>query len=252
MRQTGFGKLKGTSGDMTYYQQTIKGKKVDLARAKGGVDPEKIKNDPNFQRTRENNAEFGMAGKFAKVIRLAFNAYSKGTQGDLVTILLRLAKQKDTTSARGERSVANVTDFNDLRGFAFNPQARLGEVIIGSKITIGTIDATSFNVNFGAGFFNPPQGATHYKLVVSGAVVDRAENSVLSFLSPTVAPVPTALPAGGAFGAVSVEMSYSTLTGAQMMMCGAGVEFYQEVNGNFYPLNNDAKTPFEFAHYRTA
>lgn len=252
MKQKGFGMLVGTHGDMTYYEQKVNGKKEFLARSKGGVSKDRIKNDPNFQRTRENNAEFAMAGEFAKAIRLAFNAYSKGTQASLVKILLALAKQKDTTSDRGARSVANVTDFSDLRGFAFNPQARLGEVIIGSKITIGTIDATSFNVNFGAGFFNPPQGATHYKLVVSGAVVDRAENSVLSFLSPTVAPVPTALPAGGAFGAVSVEMSYSTLTGAQMMMCGAGVEFYQEVNGNFYPLNNDAKTPFEFAHYRTA
>ena len=62
-RQKGIVKLKGTIGDITFY----KTQDGHLAREKGGVDASRIKNDPAFQRTRENGSEFGRAGKAGKV-----------------------------------------------------------------------------------------------------------------------------------------------------------------------------------------
>jgi len=50
--------LKGPIGDISFY----KSKDGYLARSKGGVDKSRIKNDPAFQRTRENGSEFGRAG----------------------------------------------------------------------------------------------------------------------------------------------------------------------------------------------
>jgi hypothetical protein len=66
-KQTGIIRLKGTIGGITFYK-TSDG---HLAREKGGVDASLIKNDPAFQRTRENGAEFGRAGKGGKTLRSA-------------------------------------------------------------------------------------------------------------------------------------------------------------------------------------
>ena len=66
-RQNGIIKLKGTIGDITFY----KTKDGHLAREKGGIDANRIKNDPAFQRTRENGSEFGRAGTAGKTLRTA-------------------------------------------------------------------------------------------------------------------------------------------------------------------------------------
>ena len=63
-RQVGILKLKGTIGDITFY----KTKDGHMARQKGGIEKERFLNDPNFQRTRENAAEFGRAGKASKAL----------------------------------------------------------------------------------------------------------------------------------------------------------------------------------------
>ena len=66
-RQKGIIKLDGTIGDITFY----KSQDGYLAREKGGVSADRIANDPNFQRTRENGEEFGRAGKAGKMLRMA-------------------------------------------------------------------------------------------------------------------------------------------------------------------------------------
>ena len=72
-KQTGIIKLKGTIGDISFYKTTD----GHLARGKGGIDPERIKNDPAFQRTRENGSEFGTAGKGGKLLRNAIRILCK-------------------------------------------------------------------------------------------------------------------------------------------------------------------------------
>ena len=67
-QQKGIIKLDGTIGGITFY----KSQDGYLAREKGGVSADRIANDPNFQRTRENGAEFGAAGKAGKLLRTAF------------------------------------------------------------------------------------------------------------------------------------------------------------------------------------
>src|SRR5690554_3843282 len=81
-RQKGIIKLKGTIGDISFYKTTD----GHLAREKGGVEKERIMNDPAFQRTRENGSEFGRAGKGGKLIRNA------------IRLLLQNAKDKRVTS----------------------------------------------------------------------------------------------------------------------------------------------------------
>jgi hypothetical protein len=56
-RQKSIIALEGTLGNITFF----KSRDGYMAREKGGVNPDKIANDPAFERTRENNAEFGRA-----------------------------------------------------------------------------------------------------------------------------------------------------------------------------------------------
>jgi len=65
-RQEGIIKLNGRIGDLTFY----KTRNGYLARDKGGVDASRIANDPRYQRTRENMAEFGRATKAGKFFRI--------------------------------------------------------------------------------------------------------------------------------------------------------------------------------------
>ncbi|MFB9272512.1 hypothetical protein ACFFT3_11485, partial [Lutibacter litoralis] len=92
-RQNGIIKLKGTIGGISFYK-TSDG---HLAREKGGVDKSRIANDPAFQRTRENGAEFGTAGKGGKLVRNAIrillqNAKDKRVVSRLTTDLLKIVK----------------------------------------------------------------------------------------------------------------------------------------------------------------
>jgi hypothetical protein len=89
-KQTGIIKLKGTIGGISFYK-TSDG---HLAREKGGVDKNRIQNDPAFQRTRENGSEFGRAGKGGKVLRNA------------IRILLQNAKDKRVVSRLTKSLVA--------------------------------------------------------------------------------------------------------------------------------------------------
>lgn len=60
-------KIEGTVEDLTFYKKDGK----NFVRKKGGISKERIMNDPNFVRTRENGSEFGHCGSSGKVLKLA-------------------------------------------------------------------------------------------------------------------------------------------------------------------------------------
>lgn len=118
-KQKGIIKLKGTISDITFY----KTQDGHLAREKGGVDGQRIKNDPAFQRTRENGAEFGRAGKAGKLLRNAFRAlYLNSADSRMVSRLtqamMRVVKA-DAVSDRGQRHILDA-ETELLSGFEFN------------------------------------------------------------------------------------------------------------------------------------
>src|SRR5690606_33266480 len=122
-RQAGIIKLKGTIGDISFYK-TSDG---FLARTKGGVEGGRIANDPAFQRTRENGAEFGRAGRGGKLIRNAIrvllrNAKDKRVTSRLTTQLLAIVKT-DTVNQRGERTIVDGS-MELLNGFEFNQNGK--------------------------------------------------------------------------------------------------------------------------------
>ena len=104
-RQRSIIKLDGTIGGITFY----KSKDGYLAREKGGISAERIANDPAFQRTRENGAEFGRAGKAGKVLRNSIRQLLQNVNDS--RMVSRLTKemvkviQMDATNPRGQRNV---------------------------------------------------------------------------------------------------------------------------------------------------
>jgi len=123
-QQKGHLPVKGRIGNLSFY----KSRDGYLVKDKGGISKSRLASDPAFQRTRENGAEFGRAGKAGKLLRNAVKAVSqKASDGRAVSRLTKqmtLVQKSDTVSKRGER---NVVDGNIglLQGFQFNINAVL-------------------------------------------------------------------------------------------------------------------------------
>lgn len=237
-QQKGIIKLGGTIGGITFY----KSKDGYLAREKGGVSADKIANDPNFQRTRENGAEFGRAGKAGKVLRTSIrgllqNASDSRVVSRLTTEMLKVV-QADLTNPRGMRNVIDG-ESELLQGFEFNINGKLGATLYAPYTS--NIDRVTGSLSVDVPSYVPinmiaaPGGTTHYKIVSAGVevdfenetfVVDNNNSSVLPWDSTAT----TALSLSNSVTAASTHPLFLVL----------GVEFYQEVNGQMYSLKNGA------------
>ncbi len=174
-RQKSFLKFTGRIGDVSFYRSPD----GYMAREKGGVDGDRIATDPVFQRTRENGAEFGTAGKGAKLIRtsmsnLVRSAADRLATGRFTKQMVKVVKA-DGTSARGSR---NVLDGNLLlvEGFDFNIDAPLKSVFLAPYET--DVDRVTGKVDISIAPFVPthaviaPYGTTHFKIVSASSEID--------------------------------------------------------------------------------
>ncbi len=237
-RQKGIIKLTGKVGDLSFY----KSKDGFLAREKGGVEADRIKNDPAFVRTRENGAEFGSSAKSGKLLRDSVRTMMQNASDNRVaarlTKLMTQIKNLDGTSARGLRNVgvgiATPQALALLKGFNFNDKAILGSILYNPyAVTTGTGEMT-LNGLVPINEINAPSGATHVTIRGAWAKVDfalaladlketNAVNLPIDATSTDVILTPTAAASG-------------TGTDLYLLM----IEFFQEVNGNQYTLKNGA------------
>ena len=237
-RQTGIIKLKGTIGDISFYKTTD----GHLAREKGGVDANRIANDPAFVRTRENGSEFGRAGKGGKLLRNAVrillqNASDKRVTSRLTKDLLAIVK----TDAVNERGLRTLTDGNLdlLLGFEFNLNGKLGTTLFAPFAN--AFDRVSGDATLNLDPFSPtlriaaPAGTTHFKVVMGASELD-FENEVSTFESDETAILPYSA-ADTAAIALTASVTANSLVDVVQVL---GIEFYQEVNGQMYALKNGA------------
>ncbi|CAM3008753.1 hypothetical protein [Flavobacterium frigoris] len=240
-RQKGIIKLKGTIGDITFY----KTKDGHLAREKGGVDASRIKSDPAFQRTRENGAEFGRAGKAGKTLRTALrtlliNSADSRMVSRLTQSMVKVI-QADLVNDRGLRNVIDG-EAELLVGFDFNITGKLGTTLF--VPFVGTIDRAAGEISVAIDPFVPanmiaaPGGTTHYKIISAGAEINfEAETFVVSSSETAIQPWDsTPVLAINQLNAV-------TPNSVSPLFLALGLEFYQEVNGKMYPLKNGAYNP---------
>ncbi|HRH50365.1 MAG TPA: hypothetical protein PLP23_16530 [Panacibacter sp.] len=237
-RQKGIIKLDGTIGDITFY----KSQDGYLAREKGGVSADRIANDPVFERTRENGAEFGRSGKAGKLLRnsiraLLQNASDSKMVSRLTTEMVKVI-QEDITNPRGLRNVIDG-EADLLEGFEFNINGKIGNTIYAPFTA--TIDRVAGTLTVNIPAFVPinmiaaPGGSTHFKLVSAGSEIDfENETFVMDSNESGVLPWdanPTAV----------INLSNTvTANSTHPLFLALGIEFYKEVNGLMYPLKNGA------------
>jgi len=237
-QQKGIIPLKGTLGNITFY----KSKDGFMAREKGGLDATRIANDPAFQRTRENGAEFGRAGKAGKYLRTALRSLLQNVSDS--RMIARLTKEMmrvikaDEINPRGFRNVIDG-EAEFLKGFEFNVNSKLGTTLFAPFI--GTVNRVTGELSIGIPSFVPinmiaaPSGTTHFKIVSAGAEID-FESGNYTADSKTSALIPWDASGTAVISLVNNVSANST----KPLFLILGIEFYQEVNGSMYSLKNGA------------
>ena len=244
-RQKGIIKLKGTIGDITFY----KTQDGHLAREKGGIDASRIANDPAFQRTRENGSEFGRAGKAGKILRTALRPLllnsADGRMVSRLTQAMMKVIQADLVSVRGLRNVIDG-EAELLFGFEFNIRGKLGTTLFAPFVA--SIDRAAGEIKVDLASFIPanmiaaPSGTTHYKIISGGAEIDfEAETYVVATSETAI------LPWDGTATAPINQVNEVTPASTKPLFLALGIEFYQEINGQMYPLKNGAFNPLSIA-----
>lgn len=234
----GIVEIQGTVKGLTFYRS----KDGQLVRAKGGISKKRIKNDPAFQRTRENGVEFGHIAKMSQLVRKSVSSLLLVAKDSRVSSRLAQSmnqvKNLDLDSARGQRTVAIglVSDEGKrlLKGFNFNNGASF-ETVFRGDYQLDPLTGAVTLLNFDPAIhLSIPGGATHTRLSVAMSIVDLetgvyqttySEKVVLPLASAaaTLVLTPTELPTG-----IGFQFYYFL------------VEFSQELNGVQYPLRNNA------------
>ena len=237
-RQTGLIKIKGTLDNISFY----KSKDGDLARMKTSIDGKRIANDPAFERTRENNSEFGSSAKSGKLTRDNLRPISMNATDSRVvsrfTKLMTQIKNLDTTSARGQRNVGVAITTTQgkalLKGFEFNSDALLNSMLFkpwAINTATGVITITGLVPNMDIIY---PDGATHvsfsgayaninYSTGIADVKLTNIQNLPISSTASSITLTPTAVPTG---------------TGVKLYLLK--IEFFQMVNSVQYSLKNGA------------
>lgn len=237
-RQKGIIPLEGTIGNITFF----KSQDGYMAREKGGVSAEKIASDPAFERTRENMAEFGRAGKASKLLRAAIRPLiQKAADSRMVGRMLQNMMgviHEDQINPRGQRNVIDG-EAALLQGFEFNAQGKLSTALFApytvsfNRVT-GAM-AVAFEAFMAKSMIAAPAGTTHFKISLAGTSVDfeaatyevqTDESAYFPWTNTEVAPFSLTV----ALTAASEHPVFTVLL----------VEFVQEVNTVKYALKNGA------------
>ena len=240
-KQKGIIKLEGTIGDITFY----KSQDGFLAKGKGGIPADRIANDPNFQRTRENGSEFGRAGKAGKVLRTALRAMLQNASDNRMVSRLtqEMVKviQEDATNARGLRNVIDG-EATLLSGFEFNVGGTLTTSLLAAFTA--SIDRVTGNCTINIPSFIPSSlisatgGTTHFKIISTAAAID-FENVAFVVDNKETALLPWDKTATTAINLINQVGANST----HPIFLLLGISFFQEVNNVQYPLMNGSFNP---------
>ena len=236
-KQRGIIKIEGSIGGLTF----LKTQDGYLVKEKSDIGS-RIATDKSFQRTRENNAEFGRAGKAGKTLRTAIKALLLNAKDG--RMISRLTKEMmkvvkaDTTSDRGLRNVIDG-EVGFLLGFDFNINAVLGTTM--SVAYSATINRVTGLLDVTVPAFVPaneivaPDGATHYQLVSGGAEIDFENETSIQTTAQTAI-----LPWDNNPTVVAALSNPVTANSTHPLFLVFGIQFFQQVNGKYYPLKNGA------------
>lgn len=215
---------------------------VTSREKKGGIAASRIRSEPAFARTRENNAEFRRAAQATRLMRTAFGSLLAGTSDTRMTGRLNGAMVKviraDAVNARGERDVING-DVSLLRDFDFNKNARLEATFRAPFTTAIDRPAGTFTVDIPAfvpaDSIHTPEGATHFRMKAGGALMDFVKRDYVAATSESADVPLTHEPQG------PLQLNLAvTPNSTNPLLLVFGIEFMQVLNGIGYPMADRA------------
>ena len=237
-KQKGIIRLKGTIGNITFY----KSRDGFLAREKTSITADRVANDPAFERTRENGAEFGRAGIAGKILRTALRALlihasDSRLVGRLTREMVKVV-QADITNPRGRRNVIDG-EAELLEGFEFNNFGKLGASFYAPFTP--SIDRVSGELRIDIPAYvplnmvNAPTGASHYRIQSAGVEIDFENNQYVVDVQTS-----GTIPWDASPTALLTLTNTVTANSSHPLFLAFGVEFFQQVNGQEYALKNGA------------
>lgn len=170
--QKGIITLGGSTDGLTFYKAYGK----DLVRKTNGPTKDQIASGANFQRTRENNCEFGGCSKISKSFRTSLfplKSLTDGQFGNRVTKVLKFLIAKDV-GVPGERPVKLSSHREALADFECNITHKLSKSIPGTFTTHHNPERTLASITIPGGqieAIQAPDGATHFQLIHALGVV---------------------------------------------------------------------------------
>lgn len=251
-QQHGIITLRGALGGLIFYQRAGKA----WVRTDNSPSAHRLRNDPAFERSRENMREFGAAASAASLIRRAFlplipPAKNAEILGRLTARLRHIALLG--AGLRGRRDLSPALHPHLLAGFNFDPGlsfhsacAAPYEIQISPQRHSATLHFPTLNP---AEQLHAPQGATHFQLHLAIAPLSHfcfeAVQNKYQPLHPQVhahrhivhsgwialdaaAPFPVTLSA--------TFPDLSALPSDSALLIAAGTRFAQQINHDCYPL----------------
>ncbi|SDY30463.1 hypothetical protein [Hymenobacter psychrophilus] len=239
-QQTGILGLQGTVGGLVF-------RKDGSVAQKPASNKAAFASAPSRARTRENAAEFGLAASYGKLLRdslrVAIAAASDSRVAARLTKVMREVIGLDDTSERGQR-VFDTGNSAPLLGFNFNAGAGIAQTMyFPFEVTGNGADVTMRIASLNpAAEIAAPQGATHFEVVFAAAALDM---EMLTFKGATVSAPLGVLPLNATpLAEQNLVATFATApTSAELVVGVVGINFYQQVNGKNYPLNNNSTNP---------
>lgn len=173
--QPGF-TFTGTLGNMSAYK--MRGSDKIILRTKGGPSKDKIKTSPQFERTRENNSEFGGRAKASSWVKRMLHPVSVLADHNIINSLnppMKKLQQLDTDNPRGKRNVCLEKAPQILEGFSLNKRNSFDTIVRGQmKCSIDRVALSAAwevpGVIPGINFFAPVKQPMFRMVMALGAV----------------------------------------------------------------------------------
>lgn len=230
-KQIGIFKIEGTLGGLTFYEQNGQ----HYVRQKSSLSKDQIKHDPNFERTRENNTEFGEASKLTKAMMKALQP--NVIKGDYwfpkLNAVSYKSVRKDASNIRGQRKLETGNEF-DYYGYDVGGNSDIFEGTLNL-----TYDRPSGNIDFEVLPFVPfsdifnPSGATHFDFTFGVGEIDLSTKEIISKASGTSAKIDATQSSATA----SIVQNLSVNAGSAGFVVGVfTIRFFQWVSGVYYRL----------------